>query len=179
MIYPATKEIRDYFAENKIYATLEENDDSSCLRVNVSGDHGYYNVNFFSNDDTNDTAVRVMNYLRYPKEMEDTICEVVNHCNSLYRFVKFILMPDSRSVRIEYDFSESTSNIGKSALDLFYHILNIADDAYPLFMQAIWGGSSSDDTISNILADGNDEDNENGDDSDEFDGDFLFPDDDE
>ena len=95
-------------------------------------------MHFISTDDTNDVSVRVPLFVRFKEKDVTEMLRVANTMNNRYRYVKFVVNPESESVTIEYDFPEKTEHIGPAAVEVFHRLMSIAEDAYPEFMKAIW-----------------------------------------
>ena len=62
-----------------------------------------------------------------------------NELNNKYRWVKFVI-DDDRDINIEADCVISPSTAGTVCIEMFYHFMGIAKEAYPVLMRAQWGG---------------------------------------
>ena len=82
-----------------------------------------------------DLALRVFQYADIPTERETEALRACNEANGKYRFVKFVYH-DNGSVVIEMDMPSETKDVGNVAVELLYRLLDIADDAYPIFEKA-------------------------------------------
>ena len=79
-----------------------------------------------------DLAVRVFQYVTVPTEREAEALRACNEANGKYRFVKFAYH-DNGSVVLEMDMPSETREVGSVAMELLYRLLDVADDAYPIF----------------------------------------------
>lgn len=147
---PATEEIADFFSEKEIHFSVQENDDSSRITASAVVDYTTFTAYFISNDDTNDVSVRVPHFVRYKAKNRRDMLRIANRMNDKYRFVKFTVNDEAESVTIEYDFAEKTENIGPAAEELFRRVMQIAEEAYPEFMRAIWGKPDSEPEQQNL-----------------------------
>ena len=141
MIYKATNLITKEMDEVGIRYTVHENEDSSRIYARFSINNGPgLTVQFISRDDDNDVSIRLFRLIGdVSKEKKGKICSVVNECNRKYRFLKFTF-DEENDVNIEYDLTAASSDdsIGLQACELFMRIMDIANEVYPLFMQAMW-----------------------------------------
>lgn len=137
-MFPATEEIADFFSEKDVHFSVQENDESSRIVASAVVDYTSFTAYFISSDDSNDVSVRVPHYVRFKSQNRRDMLRIANRMNDKYRFVKFTVNDDAESVTIEYDFAEKTENIGPAAEELFRRVMQIAEEAYPEFMRAIW-----------------------------------------
>ena len=83
-----------------------------------------------------DLAIRVFQFVSVPEGRSDAALRACNEANSKYRFAKFTCR-DNSSINIEMDMPAEAQNAGAEAVELLYRLLDIADDAYPLFEKAL------------------------------------------
>lgn len=138
-MYPAIEEIMEVFNEKDVHFQVQENDDSNRIIASVVVDYTSFTVYFISSDETNDISVRVPHFVRFKEKERRDMLRIANRMNDKYRFCKFTVNDESEAVTIEYDFAEKTENIGEAAEELFRRLMQIAEEAYPEFMRAIWG----------------------------------------
>ena len=60
-----------------------------------------------------------------------------NELNAKYRWVKFYLDKD-KDVCVSLDAYIDEHTVGEECLNLVRRMINISDEAYPLFMKALW-----------------------------------------
>ncbi|MCQ2417282.1 MAG: hypothetical protein MJ071_05675 [Oscillospiraceae bacterium] len=141
-MFSATEQIAKAFEEANILFRIQENEEVSEVIANVAVDYVAYQIHYYSSGDTNDVSIRIPNYVRYGDKDVRKVLLAAAQCNAEYRYAKFVVDEKEHSVRMEFDFPQSTEDegIGKMAVELFHRIMQIADKSYPKFMQAIWGG---------------------------------------
>ena len=141
MIFKATNLITQELDKANIRYTVKDDEEHSIVRVSFPVDNGpVASVYFISRDDDNDVSIRLFRLIGgVSKEKKGKICSVVNECNRKYRFLKFTF-DEENDVNIEYDLTAASSDdsIGLQACELFMRIMDIANEVYPLFMQAMW-----------------------------------------
>ena len=93
----------------------------------------------------NNVMVRVISFINHvsPKK-RIRILEVCNRLNCQYRFLKFNLNAEN-NVDIEYDLPGSTGSesIGNMAFDILACSMQIINQAYPLFAEALYKPETS------------------------------------
>ncbi len=139
MIYQATQAIADRFEEENYKFRISEEENTSRVIAGVTCDNTTIDIHFISSDDDNDVSVRVFRLVRFPEDKLDTILRVVNALNRQFRFARFIVDEEDRSVDIHHDIQSCTQDVGEAAVEMFCRLPNIADDAFPQLMKAIWG----------------------------------------
>lgn len=111
----------------------------TAVTLGVNGAHGNsYNVGFYF--DTNETGVAVRVY-QLTASNESNYAKMLLACNQLnnkYRWVKFVI-DDDRDINMEADCVISPTTAGTVCVEMFYHFMGIAKDAYPVLMKAQWG----------------------------------------
>ena len=95
---------------------------------------------FFSTDNDNDVAVRILSLInKVPEERKGQILDVCNYLNEELRHVKFCL--DNRgNVNVSFDFPITLSDecVGPVAVEVFIRSMRILDEKYNLFMKALY-----------------------------------------
>ncbi|MBQ8922245.1 MAG: YbjN domain-containing protein [Oscillospiraceae bacterium] len=148
-MFRASEEIAEVFEEHEIMFRTFETEKSSRVGTDAQVTYTVFVIWFISSDDDSDVSVRVPNFVRYQNDDEKKrLLRVVNEMNRKYRYVKFTMPADDECINIEYDFLESTHDVGRTAVELFRRIMQIADESYPEFMKALWG---KDDFLGNAV----------------------------
>ncbi|MBR6718728.1 MAG: YbjN domain-containing protein [Oscillospiraceae bacterium] len=137
-MFAATNEIADRFTEEEILFRVAESEESSRVIADAVVEYACFAVHFISSDDENDVSVRIPHYVRFTDRERNAVLKVANQMNNKYRFCKFSVNTDAEAVTLEYDFPEENRNVAEGAVEIFHRILQIAQDAYPEFMRAIW-----------------------------------------
>lgn len=152
-MFHATELIAQYFDEHDVRFRIEDHDELSSVVANVAVDYTVFSIHFYSQDNENDVFVRIPNYIRYGDKSTATVLRVAAECNALYRYAKFTVDTEEHSVRVEFDFPEETEDeaVGASAYEIFRRLMQICDEAFPKFMEAIWGGEEETPEYGNIV----------------------------
>lgn len=138
MVYNASKEISRVFDDNSINHRINETANTSAVEAGFTGDNApNFIVRFISTDDDNDVAVRILSFVRVPDSKHTAVLEAINSLQRRFRYVNFTI-DDDGEVNIGYDFPLRTENVGSVAVEMFIRMVKIADEAYPVFMKAIW-----------------------------------------
>lgn len=136
-MFRATREVVKAFQEVNFKCKVEEADGISLVKAGVSGKQTTYQIHFISTDDDNDVAVRVVAFVKGVPEKRVQLLEAANACNERFRFVKFVLDQEGR-VNVEADIPQRVTNVGPVAVEITVRIMRILDEAYPVFMKALW-----------------------------------------
>ena len=150
-MFAATAEIADKFTEEKIIFRVVESEDNCRIIADAIVDYAAFAVHFISSDDSNDVSVRIPHYVRFKDAERRDVLRVANDMNNKYRFAKFSVNDEAGAVTIEYDFPENDDGIAEGAVEIFHRLLQIAEDAYPAFMKAIWGKTHEDPDLGKIV----------------------------
>ena len=138
-VFKATREIAAKLDSEEIKYSILTGNDSSTVQVKYSGDNfSTLEILFISRDDDNDVAVRAWGFVSgIAKEKRDKMIGVVNAMNDRFRYVKFVL-DDDDDLNLTYDIPMTVTNVGEVAREIISRFVNIADEAYPEFMKALW-----------------------------------------
>lgn len=111
----------------------------TAVTLGVSGSHGNsYNVGFYFDTDEKGVAVRVYQFTACNDSNYAKMLLACNQLNNKYRWLKFVI-DDDRDINIEADCIISPTTAGTVCTEMFYHVMGIAKDAYPILMKAQWG----------------------------------------
>lgn len=137
-MFPAAEEIIARFEEKDIRFRVQESEEATRIIADVIVDYTAFSVVYISDNDDNDVAVRVPHFVRFLDKERADVLRVSNEMNGKYRFCKFSLNDSVGSVTIEYDFPSHTENIGEAAVEIFQRVMQIAEEAFPVYMRAVW-----------------------------------------
>lgn len=137
-MFPAAEEIIERFEEKNIRFRVQESEESTRIIADVIVDYTSFSVVYITDSDDNDVAVRVPHYVRFLEKNRAEVLRVCNEMNVKYRFCKFSLNDSVGSVTMEYDLPTHTENIGDAAVEIFQRVMQIAEEAFPYYMRAIW-----------------------------------------
>lgn len=140
MICSATRLIAAELEQHGLIYRVNEEDSFSDVTVGFNCKNiNSIEVRFVSTDDDSDVKVRLFSLLRVPVEKRGVVLEQLNTLNNRYRFSKFSL-DDGGDVNMAYDFAVSTGSdcIAACCFEMLRRFVNIADEAYPEIMKALW-----------------------------------------
>lgn len=138
MFSPA-EEIIEFFDEKEVRYRVQEQEEETRIIADVVVDYAAFSVVFLITSEENDVSVRVPHFVRFKEQEYAEMLRVANQVNDRYRFCKFTVNKEAEAVTMEYDFPENTEQIGPAAHEIFQRTMQIAEEAYPEFMRAIWG----------------------------------------
>lgn len=135
MIMKATKTIEEAFkAQNWSYSVDEHPESTSSAVITGFDLKCGANVQiFFISAADNDVAIRVFKLIHIPAGKEHAAIHLCNDMNCQYRFAKFAV--SGEYVGIQMDMPVETQNVDKVCVELLYRLLDIADNAYPVFQK--------------------------------------------
>ena len=123
----------------KYHEPRDTDSGKTLVTLGVNGSHGNsYDVDFFFDKDEKAVGVRVF---RFTKANDNNYAKMLLACNELnvkYRWIKFCIDSD-QDVNIEMDAVIDDYSAGEICAELFYRVMDIAKDSYPVFMRAQWG----------------------------------------
>ena len=143
MVFKATNLISEAFDRHDIkYRVSEIGEQLSFADAafNVSGGPEVH-VHFISTDDNNSVSVRIFGLVhKIPQTKRAAILEACNKVNSTMRFLKFYVDTDGDVIG-QYDFLVNTheDGLGESCFELFVRIMQIVNDVYHIFPEALYG----------------------------------------
>ena len=138
-MFAATAAIADKFTEENIIFRVMESEESCRIIADAVVDYAALSVHFISSDDENDVSVRIPHFVRFKDKERRDVLRVANEMNNKFRFCKFSVNLETEAVTLEYDFPEQDDNVAEGAVEIFRRMLQIAEEAFPEFMKAIWG----------------------------------------
>lgn len=140
-VYPTTKQFIDFLTKEKTRYQYRENVAEKYDMVEIS-----YNCkimpnvildSFFTEDGT--MSIRAFKLVKFPEDKLPVMLATVNHLNSNFRFMKFIVNPEDCTVQGEVDVCLNGHNdVAAIAHLTFMRSAYICDNAYSEMMKAIW-----------------------------------------
>ncbi len=111
----------------------------TAVTLGVNGSHGNsYNVGFYFDKNETGVAIRVYQFTACKESNYAKMLLACNELNNKYRWVKFVI-DDDLDINIEADCVVSPTTAGTVCVEMFYHFMGIAKEAYPVLMKAVWG----------------------------------------
>lgn len=137
-MYKAISEIQTAFRARNLKHTVDQVGGNWLLRASMKGTSSTYDFLFIKDDDNgNDVAVRILEFVKFPTSRLEKAYEVLNEIQIQYRFIRFAIKEDGNAI-VEYDFPVGYTNIGQGAIEIMMRITNILDICYPNIMKSIW-----------------------------------------
>ena len=138
-MYKATEEIYEAFQDAELHCETDENDEGhTYVRAGISTKLTSFSMLFISTDDDNDVSMRIFNFVRFDEEKRGSVLFAANKLNRMFRYVKFFVDFDDNTVTVAMDFPVSCDNVGQTAIEILFRMMDISDEAYSEFMKAIW-----------------------------------------
>lgn len=96
-------------------------------------------INVFIRFDPGDHTVhlRTSSIITFPESKMDTMYPLVNALNSRFRWIKFVVDEENKSVIAEDDAVIQLDSCGEEVLECSLHFAKIVDAAYPVIMGII------------------------------------------
>lgn len=118
----------------------EADEQNSVISTGMGGFENKQTVKvlIFFDDNDRTIGIRSFEYVSFPAAKRDEMYKVCSDMNEEYRWAKFYVEKERDSVTISDDAVISLDSCGEEVLELVSRLCNIADDAYPKFMRAIW-----------------------------------------
>ncbi len=115
-------------------------DEKDLIITGVGGlkNKGSIRIYVIFDKDEHAAAIRSFDYVTFPEEKKDKIYEVCSQMNDCYRWAKFYVANDGKSVTVADDAVITLDNCGEEIFELILRMASIADGAYPEFMKAMW-----------------------------------------
>lgn len=137
----AIAEIHNYFESiNWHHSVLKEKE--SIIATGVGGldniNSGNIEIYIDADDDGESIHIVSIDYIKFPKSKVAEILTGVNACNDHFRWVKFVADIEHGIIRLEDDAVLDMNSAGEEAKELVLRMASIADEAYPIFMKAIY-----------------------------------------
>lgn len=143
MIRKATAAIARAYDANEWHYTIDEVGDKSVLKAKFNAKQaGSVELLYISTDDDSDVAVRIFHYVKGMPAKAPELLGAINELNCKYRFVKFVMDNDC-DIQIEYDLPVRCADPGQTAVEMANRLVDIAEEAYPVIMRALWASPGS------------------------------------
>lgn len=133
----AVQQIRDAFGKANIKYRVNHFGDQWEVVVPVSGKQSQFDIKFLCKDSGGAVAVRVFSLAHIEDSKLAQVYPLLNKFQGTYRFLRFTLDKDN-DLKLEYDMTISTPNVGEASVELVIRTMNIVDDLYPELMKCIW-----------------------------------------
>lgn len=131
----AAKVVASFFeAQDTKAVELNEN----LLRIGWNFDGGSIVIFFDFAEDDSHVHLEGMDFITVPEDKFDKMYKVLNECNDRYKHVKFVLDTDNGHICARDDDVIQIDSCGPECFELMIRMVKIVEDAYPIFMKAMW-----------------------------------------
>ena len=113
------------------------NEDESIITSGWDLENASVRVYYAFSEDNVDVNITGMDFLKIPENKLDLMYKVCNEANFKYRWVKFYVNDDT--VCASDDALIQLDSAASEVFDLTGSLISVIDDAYPMFMKALWG----------------------------------------
>ncbi len=94
---------------------------------------------FFKFNNENNVSIVGTDFIQIPEDKIQKMYKIVNDANRAYRHVKFCIEPENGQMEAAADAIIQIDSCGEECFELMIRIVGVVQDAYPVFMKAIWG----------------------------------------
>lgn len=133
----AAKVFKDHLESMDIKCKLI-GDNEEAITMSWNLENTSMRVFFVFGDDNRDVQLRGMEFIRIPDSKIDQMYKSVNECNSKFRWTKFYLEEEDNEIVVECDAVIQLDSCAEECTELMAHMANIVDQAYPIFMKALY-----------------------------------------
>ena len=118
----------------------QESNDGKVLKVGIGGlkNKGSVDILVFFDDDDTSVGIRCFNICSVPENKKQDIYKVCSQQNHRFRWVKFYVGSEDNSVSAEDDAVIQPESCGEEIFELILRMAGVVDEAYPIFMKALW-----------------------------------------
>ena len=116
---------------------LTDEDENVCF-VGFNLDNTEVGILMFFAEDCSDVHFVGRDFVKIPEDKVDVVYKVCNECNSKYRWVKFVWDEEAGKVTCQADAVVEPETVAEECYATVMRLAGIVDEAYPLFMKAVW-----------------------------------------
>lgn len=126
------------FDELELRYRVTKGKNSDVIRMGTTTDSGAkIEYVIFPSGRESDVSMRVYSLVKVPENKRSQLLRLCNDLNSKYRYVKFGIDKDME-VSVEYDFARNNGDLAEAVMEMVVRFHKIINEAYPMFMHAIW-----------------------------------------
>ena len=124
-------------AKNFKHRVVEER---NVIETGVGGlkNKGNIEITIFFDDNDRTVAIRTFEYCSFPAEKKAAMYEVCSKLNNEFRWIKFYVDERDNTITLADDAIVQLDTCGEEIWEIMVRLSDIADDAYPTIMKAIW-----------------------------------------
>ena len=154
-MHTAVEAITEVLERNSIKYRIIEKQDTSFIETWYNIDCGpSVRIVFISSGNKNDVQIRIYGIMnKIPTEKRSDILEACNQVNGRMRFFKFFVDEDNDLMGF-YDLpaGSANDNVGKCCFELLIRAVQILNDCYHYFPEAVYGSSAKADFTNTLSA---------------------------
>ena len=140
MVFQVTRKIMDRLKVEGLKCRVLDLGDSSAIELGIRLRSGTgFMFQFISTDEGNDIALRVFDVVAVPDCSFQNVLLAINELNRDYRYAKFVLIHQQKTVQMEMDVPKNTQDVSSVSLELLHRGVQILEDAYPRLLKAVTG----------------------------------------
>lgn len=133
----AAKMFTALLEEKEINYTFVD-EEESAVRVGWKLKATKISIYFKFSEDCTNVHFEGHEFLAIPEEHIEKMYKICNQINRDYRWVKFTVNEEVKEVVVEGDAVIQLDSCAQECLELMIRTTQIIDDAYPVFMKALW-----------------------------------------
>ena len=133
----SVQQIRAAFQEANIKFRVNHYGDQWEVVAPVSGQNNQFDIKLICPESGGSVAVRVFSLAHIEDNKLAQALALLNEFQNTYRFLRFTLDSDN-DLKLEYDITASTPNMGDVAVELVVRTMGIVDHMYAELMKCIW-----------------------------------------
>lgn len=116
------------------------NDEKNIIETGFGGlkNKGTIKIILFFDEDDRTIAIRSFEFCTFPEDRKAAMYQACSEMNYKYRWTKFYVDDKANQITIADDAVIQLDSCGEEIFELMYRLADIADEAYPYFMKAIW-----------------------------------------
>jgi len=154
-MHTTAEAITEILERNSIKYRIIEKQNTSFIETWYNIDCGpSVRIVFISSDSKNDVQIRIYGIMnKIPTEKRSAVLEACNQVNSRMRFFKFFVDEDNDLMGF-YDLPAGSAedNVGECCLELLIRAVQILNDCYHYFPEAVYGSSAKADFANTLSA---------------------------
>lgn len=115
------------------------NEEKNLIRLGFKANNkGSIELMVIFDKDNGSVGLRSFDYCRFPEEKLAAMYEVCSKVNKEYRWIKFFVDERDNTVTLADDAIIQIDSCGEEIFELICRMVSIGDEAYPIFMKALW-----------------------------------------
>lgn len=126
------------FMESKDMKIQFLDDEEKVAKVGFNLDGTTLQILIFFGEDNRDVHFEGRDFITIPADKREMIYHLCNQCNSNFRWVTFVWNEEHECMTVQADAIIEPSSCAEECYDIIMRMCGIVQEAYPIFMKAIW-----------------------------------------